>query len=143
MSKIRTGRLRKLAKHLRGKHLFHKEFDFGEFTEGKMDKEGNYCGSVGCAMGEIPAVWPNEWRWEPYLDGTDIVDIVHKSQQDIDADTDYDVIAEFFSITYEQVYHLFEPNEQDTDNFGGEDLNRSATAEQVAANIDAFVKEMA
>jgi len=146
MSKIRTGRLRKLAKHLRGKNRAHKTFDFGSIASGNIDPYGNYCGSSGCVLGELPAVWPNEWLW--HNSHFNVTKIFHKSQATWIYDSTWQVIecmevSKFFSITPEQRDHLFHPNEQNIEDFGGKKLNSKATAEEVADNITAFIKKMA
>jgi len=138
-NKIRVGRLRRLAKHLRGKNRVHKKFVFDIIAKGKI-KDGNYCGTAGCAVAEFPALWPKEWSWEQ--DNRFLYDVLHKSQ-DINDDTDNAVIAKFFSITGEQAYHLFIPGQQDMVKLGGKWLEDDATPEQVADNIDAFIKKVA
>jgi len=140
--KIRTGRLRKLAKHLRSKHCVHNKFDFGTVARGQMDKDGNYCGSAGCAMGEFPAVWPNEWRWMSLYAFITRVNIFHKSQRDDNSKPyiDSHIIADFFSITVREVEHLFFPMAQNMIQFGGKKLGDKTTAIDVADNIDAFIK---
>jgi len=135
--KIRTGRLRRLAKHLRGTHRAHKKFSFSILSKGKW-KKGKFCGSAGCAIGELPALWPKEWTWELYGPYSNAV--VHKSQ--LTYGTEYGIIARFFSITVIQVEHLFVPNKQ-IEIFGEQKLDRDATPEQVADNIDIFIKKMA
>jgi len=139
MSDIRFGRLRRLAKHLRGTHRAHKTFDFNIYANGEINKKGNYCGSRGCAIGEFPAVWPNEWDWKNFELGAG--DVVHKSQED--ENTNYLVIADFFSITKDQVNHLFSPMDQSPKEFGGQELDEDATADEVADNIDAFIEKFA
>jgi len=138
--KIKVSRLRKLAKHLRGTHLAHKKFNFLDYARGKINKSGNYCGSSGCAIGEFPAVWPNEWRWEPELTGY-FIRVVHKSQKI--KNISWYVIADFFSITERQAKHLFFPDAQNIEKFGGRELGNGATAKNVANNIDAFIEKVA
>jgi len=141
--KIRVGRLRKLAKHLRGNHRVHKKFDFDRLAHGEINKKGNYCGSIGCAMGEFPVVWSSEWRWDNSMsDFLTRFRVLHKSQ-DANECTNYDIMANFFSITYKQIKHLFVPDSQNIINFGGKKLGTGATAEQVADNIIAFIKKVA
>jgi len=115
--KIRTGRLRKLAKHLRSKNRFHKKFEIGLFTYGKVDKDGNPCESEGDAVGEFPAIWPKEWRWvqKPNTLKSEKeynFDIIHKQQcMELDDDNRMEIyentIAKFFSITRDQATRLF------------------------------------
>jgi len=115
--KIRVGRLRKLAKHLRSEHRVHKKFVFDVEAEGKMDKDGNYCGSAGCAMGEFPALWPKKWSWKLFSPHEYYV--VHKNPN---IEEKSKSITKFFSITERQVNHLFFPYQQDVANFGGQTL---------------------
>jgi len=141
--KIRVGRLRKLAKHLRSEHRVHKKFYFDKLAQGEINKKGNYCGSVGCAMGEFPAVWPNEWRWDNSMSGfITIFRVLHKSQN-ANEYTNYDIMADFFSITDDQISHLFVPDSQNIINFGGKKLDVNTTAKQVADNISAFIEKVA
>jgi len=139
--KIRVGRLRKLAKHLRGTHRVHEDFCFDTLAEGEFI-DGNYCGSAGCAMGEFPAVWPKEWRWEIFSSAISEFEVIHKSQGDHE-ETNYRVMADFFSITEEQVRHLFIPYGQNREYFSGKSLCDDATRFEVADNIDAFIKKVA
>jgi len=141
MSNIRVGRLRKLAKHLRGTHHAHKKFNIRKLANGEF-AHGEYCGFSGCAIGEFPVLWPKEWSWKPDSEPFWYnMAIIHKSQKR--CSTNYNVIAEFFSITREQVVHLFDSTGQMVIKFGGRMLDRYATAEQVADNIDAFIKKVA
>jgi len=119
MSKIRVGRLRKLAKHLRGEHLAHYKFNFCVYARGKMDKDGNYCGTAGCAIGEFPAVWPKEWEW--VLDDGSLYNVIYKNQV-VRNYICYENICEFFSITEEQVNHLFISEIQKPALYGGKYL---------------------
>jgi len=142
MSDIRVGRLRKLAKHLCGTHLAHRMFYFDRLASGKMDENGNYCGSVGCALGEIPAVWPKEWKWEKNRCG-DLFSIIHKSHGGAGVAKLWGAVTKFFSITEDQAYHLFNPRKQMPQQFGGKELDEYASVEQVVDNIGAFIKKVA
>jgi len=141
--KIKVSRLRKLSKHLRGENRAHKRFDFNEVCKGKLDKEGNYCGSAGCAIGEFPAVWPREWKWGNVYNFYGLVGVtVFCKGQRNKTETSFTKVSGFFSITQSQVEHLFTPFKQNSNKFGGERLYKNATAEQVADNIDAFIKKV-
>jgi len=141
MNGIRVGRLRRLAKHLRGTHRAHKKFDFGVVAQGKFIND-NYCGSVGCALGELPAVWPKEWKWEQNYWCDDMFDVFLKTHNSGITNI-WNPVSNFFSITNDQAYHLFKPRKQMPQQFGGKELDEYATAEQVADNIDAFIKKVA
>lgn len=55
--KIGDRRLLKLADHLESQHRGLQRFDFGSVCTVRS------CGSAGCAIGEMPAVWPKSWEW--------------------------------------------------------------------------------
>jgi len=120
-----------------------KTFFFHILAHGKIDKKGNYCGSSGCAMGEFPVLWPKEWRWERFSTAISDFEVLHKSQVDLNEQTKYSVMADFFSITEAQIKHLFLPYKQNRKYFGGRRLDDNATADEVADNIIAFIKKVA
>lgn len=64
MSVGRT-RLMALADHLRNGELGHEQFDFSCYNlEGKGEcAESIDCGTNGCAMGELPIIFPEYWRF--------------------------------------------------------------------------------
>jgi len=130
--KIKTGRLRKLSKHLRGANRAHDRFVMGTYAQGRFI-EGNYCGSAGCAIGELPELWPKDWKWT----GTCVV-FGNQKDSAIVAD-----VANFFSITTVQAQHLFFAYSQNLTRFGGRTLSPIATAIDIADNIDAFIKKVA
>ena len=40
------------------------EFDYNIFyDDDKGDKTGHLCGTVGCALGHAPLLWPDDWRF--------------------------------------------------------------------------------
>ena len=55
-------RLLKLAEHLESGTLGHANFDFRVSNIGETDKKG--CGSTGCALGELPILFPKQWRFQ-------------------------------------------------------------------------------
>jgi hypothetical protein len=123
--KPNTRRLLKLAKHLRGKNRGHDMFDFGTISW------ENRCGTAGCAIGELPFVFPNAF----YLN----VGIVFMRGNKL---FNFEAAQAFFRLTTLESHHLFLPDAQDTKRYGGKELGRRATASQVAANIEAFVEKM-
>ena len=129
-------RLRKLAYHLLNGKLGHEVFDFATFNEGS--KGSNTCGTAGCAIGECPVIWPEEWHFEdegyyPILKSRTEVWPSHSAQ-------------EFFSISDEECDYLFFPEEQfrlfDNYPYVGllDELPFSATKQEVAENILFFCK---
>lgn len=144
MKKLFKDRLLKLATHLESGELTHLKFDFNEIHKGFIigacceeinlkELVGKYlpkniCGTSGCAMGEIPAVWPKFWKWNG--DGIQAIDGVT-------------TVTEFFGLSdslseYDEEDFLFYPD-RGTSPWGTEfDVN--TTKEEVAAGIRAFVK---
>ena len=121
-------RLLKLADHLEHGKLGHKVFNFEVYN---TRKDGDYprvnrCGYMGCAIGECPIIWPEDWEFMPYpvLKGTRWSD---RSG------------VKWFDITLAEFRRLFTPYNQHPDRYGGIALGDDATKEQVAANIRAFV----
>ncbi len=121
-------RLLKLAEHLESGKLGHKEFYFGNYNVGEFDGRG--CGTSGCAIGECPIVF-KEWKFDD--NGTPVVG---KSQTAESSGT------KFFNISISEYEHLFYPFSQNVEMYGGNTLGYSATKEQVASNIRAFVAKM-
>ena len=121
-------RLLKLADHLEHGKLGHKVFSFLHFNARK-DGDGhrvNRCGYMGCAIGECPIVWPDDWEFkpEPLLQG-----YTWPGKSGI----------AWFDITADEFNHLFIPYAQHPILYGGTELGADATKEQVTANIRAFV----
>lgn len=130
-------RLKALAKHLRRGKLGHKtfNFDYVNAIEDPTCPPGykpaeNTCGTVGCAMGELPIAFPDHWgfgsmAW-PFL--------FRSTTREPGLD-----IRKFFRICEAARKHLFYPECQDPRRFGGKHLDKRATRTQVAANIEAYV----
>ncbi|MES2212604.1 MAG: hypothetical protein V4490_05645 [Pseudomonadota bacterium] len=123
--KPNTERLRKLADHLLHGKLGHEKFDFSQYN----NTEENICGAAGCAIGECPIAFPDDWEFgsdgEPELMAGEETELSGKI---------------YFNLDRSQYRHLFLPEDQDTEEFGGEWLSDSATKEQVAHNILEFCK---
>jgi hypothetical protein len=130
-NQMNAERLLKLAEHLETGKLGHEKFDFSYYNAsdelGAAHLSPN-CGAVGCAIGECPIVFPDEWRFNDQ--GFPVTGLHFNST---------DSGKEFFRLSEEEYEHLFLPHHQDYDRFGGVDLNDHATKELVAANIRAFV----
>lgn len=154
---IQYKKLQKLADHLRRGKLGHLKFDFScinsddpqmELKEGKVTVRP--CGTSGCAMGELPILFPKDWEYpEPEVLGIDSDGYV---EVDLPAEPEplfethgnglEESVAEFFGISLGAANHLFYPHHQDTEQFGGVELDGKATKLQVAKNIEAFIAKM-
>lgn len=134
-NKIRTDLLRKLADHLLNGKLGHDKFDFGNYNAGWPEKQPyqdiiqrNICGTAGCAMGEMPVLFPKHFAF----DGNGVVLKHDYSKWDEAAG------MKFFNITSEQYNHLFMPEDQMEHLGRTQNLTVKATKEDVAENIIAF-----
>lgn len=131
MKAIHVKRLRKLERHLRTGKLGHAEFDFGNFNVGHKCKPKGWkppvkgCGTRGCAIGECPIVFPNEW----YFSDTHKVPLTKTGDS-----------HGFFGLKPEEYYHLFIPGCQEPNRYGGQELDGKATRTEVADNIRDFLK---
>lgn len=123
-------RLIQLAEHLESGKLAHGSFDFAQYNYFTSDyAEPNMCGTAGCALGECPAIWPEEWEW-----WYNNVGLAKSQAKGIWA------AIEWFGISAGAAQHLFYPECQIPSEYGGVWLSTNATAEEVASNIREFVK---
>lgn len=131
MTKIHANRLRKLADHLKRGKLGHKKFDFARINSicAGEDFDERGCGTLGCALGECPIVFPKEWEFRAYIPCLKT-----------GSTAAFESSRKFFGLCSEESGHLFAPWDQNTKDFGGRVLNQKASAEQVASNIYAFLK---
>lgn len=123
---IRFDRLEKIAEHLEKGQLGHKVFDFMQYNEGKQDANG--CGTNGCAIGEMPFIFPRQWIFDqdmPVLLGGENVGVDRNS-------------CEFLGLSLGEFQHLFIPLFQRPEL--GRMLCDAATRYEVAANIRQFIK---
>ena len=118
-------RLEKLAEHLESGQLGHEVFDFSTYNNSGEPS----CGTAGCALGECPIIWPNKWRFD--RDGAPII----KSKP-----FPHSSATVFFKIDSDEAGHLFYPNKQKPNLYGGKELDETATRYEVAANIREFIK---
>jgi hypothetical protein len=134
---MRTDRLRQLAEHLLHGKLIHEVFDFNFFNYTPNESlilKG--CGTNGCAIGECPAVWPDDWSFNAF--GMPTVRGNNKYTNSAASG------EKWFELTHDEFRLLFMP-------FGGQpswleaynlsvlrQLPWDATKEQVANNILTF-----
>lgn len=130
-------RLLKLADFLQT--LPRQKFDFSQIAHQgekpmmqalKARKES--CGSVACAIGWMPAVWPKLLLWAPNSPNSCELSVLMRG--DNTGDTNFDIAQRFFNIDYDESMALFYPGWR----VNTPDYN--ATPEQVAAHIRRFVK---
>lgn len=121
--------LKRLAEHLRNGKLIHEKFKFTTFNDGEYDAAG--CGTLGCALGECPAVFPSTW----FFDKNTHMPAIGKFDSVFDTSLDHAV--EFFNLDKEDISSLFCPESQ-----SGmlPTLCNNATKEQVADNIQLFIE---
>lgn len=123
---IRIDRLEHLAEFLENGILGHKKFDIDKYNS----RSDGRCGSAGCALGECPTLWPDDWMFRG--EGISLRAFPHKHAEN-------SAIA-WFGVSIEEVHHLFYSHYQHPKLYGGEKLGGGATRYQVAANIRAFVQ---
>jgi len=134
-------RLLKLADFLDS--LSKQKFDFGCVANqyGKPMKEAlkagkHACGTVACAIGWTPAVFPRLVKWvNEWTYGDDIKNATELTVQvkESGANSYIRVGEELFDLTWYESYNLFTP--------GVLDAGENATPKQVAKQIRKFVKD--
>lgn len=123
---MNTQRLLKLASFLR--KLPPERFDFGVVV-----KHETSCGTVGCAMGWTPAVFPDLVEWTKDEEAWPLT--LTKTGKP----TDYDTLAsEIFEIGEDDAFSLFTPFNQGC--IGLTRLPSDATPSQVADLIEEYIK---
>jgi hypothetical protein len=137
----RDDRLLQLAGHLEIGQLGHDAFDFRVLNRGRVNADG--CGTSGCALGECPIAFPNDWAFK--LHQRDWDDRLHypalkeRSENDVLPWTAFEDAAAYFGLTTDETDFLFHPFENDEDNNDLNYLLGDATRFDVAARIRAFV----
>lgn len=135
MKAIYKKRLLKLAKHLKRGKLGHKKFDFSYLNADEYGSEmtHNGCGTLGCAIGECPFVFPKHWK---FLNGGVVLFGTKKNKLWLGLSQ----AEKFFGLDEEERWHLFHPISQTPELYGGRNLGYRARPKSVAANIEAFIK---
>lgn len=120
-------RLLQLADHLEKGKLGHEVFDFRNINIGNT--EPNVCGTNGCAIGEMPIVWPDKIVFSQNT-------VMELSSQKYG----FSAAAHFFGIDLDdEAEFLFAPLER-SDFRHPSMLYGRATKEHVAAHIRKFVE---
>lgn len=138
---IRFDRLQQLADHLRYGNLGHAKFDFSVLHNKAtlFQKFRGHCGSNGCAIGELPMVFPAHFSYRKGADGSPQI-----HQTGVGFLLKRAMICNFFQITNEDLEHLFYPNGQITSQLpprrSSLKLDKFSSREDVAENIEWFIK---
>jgi hypothetical protein len=143
LKQVYLDRLQKLADHLEFGQLAHVEFNFADYNGiyshagvavnrvGEAPIPG--CGTVGCAIGECPAVF-KQWTFR----GNNICSAEPVLKDAKAFESPLISGARFFGLKLVEARHLFYPHAQ-LGIYGGTPLARKATKEEVAKNIRAFL----
>lgn len=131
----KTSLLRTLADYLDGPKIGHDRFFFGFFNSGKSqatrDRLAAYphlrrCNSAGCGIGECPFVFPG-WHFN-FAEQPVYQDYLDSATSAI----------KFFDLQHSEYEHIFVPDHQIPEQYGGIKLDKYATRYELAANIRAF-----
>jgi hypothetical protein len=96
----------------------------------------NDCGTTGCLLGELPLIFPEKWRFDNRGD-PNFIDTLRGDNFLVSLQA-----MEFFGLSENQCYHLFYPNRQLIETYGGELLVESSTREEVIANLKIFIEKV-
>ena len=138
MNAIHAKRLRKLADFL---HTMPKEkFDFGtiglQHGLPPLDalKAGHTrCGTVACAIGWMPAVFPRVCKWSAPTYFHRWLSVLSKKHKRV---RDFALAERFFGLSADEALYLFQPDHE----FEGQrGLSSAASPERVAQHIRRFV----
>ncbi len=136
-------RLLKLAAFLR--KLPRQKFDFCTFvSQGGLPplealaKGKHRCGTVACAIGWMPAVFPRLTEYQLSSDEADAEAVCVKTPGIVDYVTGFAVAREVFGIDELDSHFLFDPGWISDDDRAAPGAN--ATPKQVARHIERFVK---
>jgi hypothetical protein len=100
---------------------------------------GSSCGTVGCAIGACPHVFPDIVR----RNNDGIIWFINPELNDDDSGPSCQELAcHIFGLTASEASHLFIHEEQNADRYGGQYLDFTATPEEVADNIEEFIRVM-
>lgn len=138
-------RLEKLATHLETGKLGHKKFAFDKlhhtFEEYDQKPVDGFCGSVGCAMGELPIVFPRQFKYEANADDESVVARRGEYISELDFEK---AVMSFFKITKSELEGLFYPadwfcHEHVHAPWNKTPITARATKKQVARGIRRFI----
>jgi len=93
-----------------------------------------HCGYAGCAVGEMPAVWPKKFTWQLNNGVVSIED----SGDILFFPSNVELAGDFFNLSAQGTSHLFLPTCQHY----GRQVGVSATADRVGKHILKFVEDV-
>jgi len=125
MKDLYINRLLNLAEHLEFGNLGHDKFNLSVFS---TKSKYVLCETAGCALGECPTAFPDDWKWSESYHPT------YKGK------SPFDSAILFFNISVGATLHLFATDTQYPLLYGGKVLEKNATKEDVANNIREFVE---
>ena len=135
---MNTELLDKISNHLRNGELVHKRFEFGTINFGTLKHNPDYplCAWVGDAVGELPVIFPEHFKFyqqECYPYNQIIVYKDSTKAYHIEID-----LARFLDIPIHDVRSLFMPDKK---RYWANNtvLTDDATKEIVADSIDAYI----
>lgn len=143
---MNTQRLLALAEHLETGKLGHEVFDFRHVnavpvkgqglallsTDGLIQATGGVCGTHGCAIGELPIVFPESWYFQE--NGLPRLKVEYVTKF---AGTGRDVI-EFFGVSYGELCGLFYDGKRECP-WNKHKLGTQPSRAEVAAGIRRYV----
>jgi len=135
-SKIYLDRLETLSFHLLYNSLHHKRFDITQFT----NKAPNICDTAGCALGECPTVFPQDWEWSDYYSKYSPISNFPTLKVHHNLRT-WECAKVYFGLNLTEAKHLFAAMDQHPEIYGGAELSYIATRDDVAYQIRDFIKK--
>lgn len=93
-------KLIKLRDHL--KTIDDSDFDYGRCISAVKINDGNICGTVGCALGHCPTIWPDSWHIVPHVDSESGYCLRYRFDGPV-----LNGSRSFFGLSAEQTDHLF------------------------------------
>lgn len=132
----------------------HSHFDFAAIAflrpvgpdVPEQDRTSKTCGTAGCAVGELPYCFPQSFRFnEENLRQNTSRDLIEFQQGEQVQEPNWCAFAAdiyragcFFGLTQGEAGHLFIPDDQETELYGGDILDSLAGPHDVAQNIRQF-----
>lgn len=133
-------RLVRLARHLTGRRG-HAQFCFAEITKfthaGRAGIQEVGCGTMGCAVGELPFCWPEVFEFAPVLPNYDNMTVRAKESRSMNA---LDTATMWFGLDSVECGHLFIPGSQVPWLFGGRMMPHNSHVCSVIQNIWDFLE---
>lgn len=140
-------KLEKLAAFL--EKLPSAKFNFADVVTKSSTKNGHMCGSICCAIGWTPKLFPKEVGWTKLSEDDIQLFLTNKTRSHLESKWDnyLEVASSLFDVDYDDAYYLFSATEPYLDDIPwidhlptGIDLSDEAKPKDVAGNIRAYIK---